>query len=462
LDNKPVQTSKKDEKKVLAWQLGVFIAMFILFIPTSIITLYLFNGSIKFMFIPLSLPLLYIGISSIKNKISIAKIRGQKGPSRDKTAVTFGWLIIGIVIIQLLFVFTSDATGISNLLTRGFTSSSSYVYEFLPIYDETYTKQIHRIDENSQFAELNIFTDISAGSSYQEIPLALNENMVLIAGAIGTPEGRVNPDLINASISTGKINWQTLIGTSAIAIDTSNVYAQLPNQPFGGAAGVVAFDMESGSKLWETVFNWRYAIGIDYLAITNNLLSVGTYNHGDEAFYSLEPASGKVKTVVKNRNDLFMIDDGTNYGWISRQLTAEGKSNWQTLFSSNKYSAQSFELAAPVVFNNLILVKNGTWNLGSVSAVRKTDGLKVWQYDQIIASNITVGGTITYFVTDTAKLIALGTQTGEVLGSVNFSPAFADDFDFSNNSIYVAAYNNFVTVYFEDTQQLSIIKFMSL
>jgi hypothetical protein len=441
--------------------MGVFIAAFILFIPTGIITLYLFNGSLKYIFIPLCIPFLYIGISSIKNRVSILRLRGQKWPSRETSAVTFGWLLIGVVTIQLLFVFISDSTPMSSFLTRFFVSPSSNGNQFLPIFDGTSTKQIYRIEDNSQFIEQKIFTEISAGGAYKEIPLAFYRNMVIFAGGIGSTDWAVNPDLINADISSGKINWQISIGTGVIAIDANNVYAQLPNKLFSSAAGVAAYDMVTGSKLWETTLDWRNAIGIDYLAITNDLLSVGTYNRGDDAFYVIEPASGKVETVVALSTDLFMIADGTDYQSSTRVIAARGASNWRTEFNTNIYSDQSFQSSAPVVTNDLILVKIGNWALGSAAAVRKTDGSIVWQNDQIITSNIAVGGSITYFVSDTSKLIAVNTETGKVLGSVNFAPSFADNHDFINTRIYVAAYNNIVAVYFEDTRQLSIIMFKS-
>src|SRR3990170_3402507 len=104
-NNRSFALSDEQEKKILAWQIGAFITAFVLFIPVSLITLYLFNGSIKYIFIPVSIPLLYIGVSSIKNQLSIIRMRGQKGPSRGRKAIVFGILIIVLLPIELLFIF---------------------------------------------------------------------------------------------------------------------------------------------------------------------------------------------------------------------------------------------------------------------------------------------------------------------------------------------------------------------
>jgi len=63
-----------------------------------------------------------------------------------------------------------------------------------------------------------------------------------------------------------------------------------------------------------------------------------------------------------------------------------------------------------------------------------------------------VNGPITYYVTQDAHLLAVDTQTGELLGQMQFTPVFPADFDFSNNVIIVAAANDVVAVYFPDQQ----------
>ncbi len=96
---------------------------------------------------------------------------------------------------------------------------------------------------------------------------------------------------------------------------------------------------------------------------------------------------------------------------------------------------------------------------GTVVAVREADSAVVWRYEQTVVSNVAVNGPITYFVTQDAQLVVVNTQTGELLGQMQFTPVFPADFDFSNNVIIVAAADDLVAVYFPDQQQLSIFRF---
>jgi outer membrane protein assembly factor BamB len=456
-DDPTNQSSEKEEKKILAWQIGVFAATFILFFPAGLITLYLFNGSIKYLFIFISIPLLYIGLSSIKNRVSIIRTRRHKGPSRGKSAVIFGAIALLSIVVELALIFIP---ALSSHFFRFIMPHPSSEFTQLPIMGST--SSFHKIKENSKFSEATVFSGISAWGDYKIVPLVLNDKTVFFAGAIGITGGSVNPLLISADWSTGEIKWQTLVGSGAITLDSNNIYAQTPNQPFDSAAGVAAYDLYSGQKKWQMIFDWRYALRIENLTFMNNLLHVATFNHEKVALYSLDPKSGAVQASEEKSgsDNVFLIDDGTAYKWTDEQLSASGKYNWKTTLENDSY-VRDFELAAPVVFDNLILVKNGYWSSGPVVALRKTDGSIVWEYEHPIISNIAVGGSYTYFITENAQLMALDTQTGEILGSTELIPGFADDFDFVNTSVFIAAQNDIVAIYFEDTHQLSIIKFNS-
>ena len=51
-------------------------------------------------------------------------------------------------------------------------------------------------------------------------------------------------------------------------------------------------------------------------------------------------------------------------------------------------------------------------------------------------------------------------KTGKFLNSLKFTPNFTEDFDFVNTSIYMAADDDIVAIYFEDTRQLSNFRFI--
>jgi hypothetical protein len=94
---------KDDEKRIIIFQYAAFLAAMLLFIPLSLLSLYLAN-SFKWgllMILPLHL---FIGISSVKHQVSILKPRGRGDYSRGKQAVTFGKLMIAGTIITAVII----------------------------------------------------------------------------------------------------------------------------------------------------------------------------------------------------------------------------------------------------------------------------------------------------------------------------------------------------------------------
>jgi hypothetical protein len=99
--NKPVI----NEEIVIRRQWIAFIAMFVLFFLAVLISVKVFVV-IKYIVLGVCIPILYLGTSSIKNRISIARLRGQKGYSRDTRAVVFGAIMLVMAIAYIVIVFT--------------------------------------------------------------------------------------------------------------------------------------------------------------------------------------------------------------------------------------------------------------------------------------------------------------------------------------------------------------------
>ena len=166
----------------------------------------------------------------------------------------------------------------------------------------------------------------------------------------------------------------------------------------------------------------EYATGIAHLALTESGLQIETYRCSKRASYLLDTETGEVKAFQA---------DVSKYG-----------------------------LDETLIYNDLILEKQGYGLPDAITARNRNDGTLIWQFDQEpVVSNIAIGGPITYFLTENVKLMALDTQTGAVLGILHFGPRFPPDFDFVNTSLLVAADQDIVAVYFEDSRQLSIFQF---
>lgn len=457
-----------EEKKAIRKQYGAMILAFILFFPTAIFVTNIFNGSFKYLFIPVSVPIYFVAISSIKNRISIIRPKGKKEPSRGKSAVRFGWILIVGLSIQLAFVLTPS---LSNFrFGVGGKNPFQKPYDNLLIYQTGESAILfYQMEEpsDSNFTEINTYENISTWGGYKAVPLIVFDDMVLFIGKISEKEDpAIVADLINADIETGAVNWQALSAQGFIAVNADQVYVEIEPQSFGGATGIKSYDIYSGEKKWETIFDYKFAIGIHNLTLASDGVNIETYHRGKGAFYVLDQDSGKITTFTSEEDGIFTIENGTTYEWYGRSLEASGDYNWQTRFDISAY--HYWELAAPVITDNLILVKNGYIDSSPVSAIRKSDGDIVWQFNQNVVSNIAVGGDITYFLTKETELFAVDTQTGSILGSVKFTPSFSEkytpnfsqDHDFLNTSIYVAADDDIVAIYFEDTRQLSIFRFL--
>lgn len=100
MDTKPVV----HEEVVIKRQQIAVIAAFILFAIGSFISLRLF-GVAKYGVLGVCIPMLYLGVSSIKNRISLVRLRGQKTYSRDTRAIVFGVIMIAFAIVYMVMVF---------------------------------------------------------------------------------------------------------------------------------------------------------------------------------------------------------------------------------------------------------------------------------------------------------------------------------------------------------------------
>jgi outer membrane protein assembly factor BamB len=457
------QESKKI-KDILGWQYKAFFSIFILFFPMTFLSIHIFNGSAKYGIAFLSIPIIFIGLSSIKNRVSIIRTKIQNKHSQGKKAALLGLLVLawGVFIFLVFVFFTPSPELIFRLASFGFINPPQK-YDALPIYIHTdESSQTYTFIPNPSFAEKRTFTDITSGGSSMSVPFAINDQSIFFIGYIGDNDTAFNNTLISADVSTGKINWQTTISSNFVCLDSKNIYAEAPTGYLESAVGIAAYDVSTGSEVWKTTFDYNNVSWIDYLALTpQSLLSVSASKNDNGEFYWIDPKNGKVQNTFKNQemNTLFMVNDGTFYTWDGEYVAAKGRINWKSQVFDKNYVRPSIDTSAPNVWNNLILVKSGYGSYSPITALRENDGSVAWKFDQYVVSNVAVDGSTSYFVTENAQLVAINTETGNVLGRMDFNPKFAKDFDYTNTSIFIAAHNQNIAVYFENTKQISIVHF---
>ena len=325
--------------------------------------------------------------------------------------------IVFFLSLLYLFLFTERFAPLRELVLP----TPTVVYESLPRFDENEEPYYQPITP-SPYTEINTFRDIVAWNNYpDENSLLLSGNTLLIAGYIEDEnksyEGRTSVDLVTGDINTGQVYWQARVGGNILATDGKYVFAETITDGFD-PVGITAYDLASGEITWQTTFEWWYALGVEFMVVRSPVLLVNTFNKGNSASYKLDLETGDL--IETNHDRLH-----------SKELVLDG-----LVFSKEDYD-----------------------RVGPIVTIQDNDGSFVWRYNQSVVSNIAIGGPVTYFVTQDAELVAVDTMTGDVLGSLSFTPAFPEDFDFWNNHIIVAANGDTVAVYFRDKRQLSLFHF---
>jgi outer membrane protein assembly factor BamB len=365
--------------------------------------------------------------NSNNNEILINSSTPPKPSKTSKKSLLIIGGVIGTFILLLfgsVFIFSLLINKFNQRMQEQIFSIPTPVqHENLSIYPAD-QKAFYQPVETSSFTPINTFKEIYTWSNYNQVPLLVNDDDIFIAGYLEELDNSwgsgINVAVISADINTGKVNWQAVAGSALLLKDSQRIYAEAPNA--FGAAGITAYDINTGNLVWETHFDYAYAVGIGHLTLTETDLVAETYYQGDNAIYTVDVETGEIKDVVKN---------------------------------TPRYADDEV-----VIYNGMRFEKQGYGVPDKVTATRIDDGSIIWEYDdEPVISNIAVGGAITYFLTEKNRLIALDTNTGEVIEFLAFAPRFSHDFDFVNMSIIVAADGDVVAVYYEDSQQLSVFRF---
>jgi hypothetical protein len=103
----PDNVREDKNKKVIKWQFRILITVFILAIPLTLISLKIYHTMRYGVIVPTILSLL-IGISSIKDRISILKPRWQKEYPIGKQAIIIGVFFLISEIIWIIFILSPN------------------------------------------------------------------------------------------------------------------------------------------------------------------------------------------------------------------------------------------------------------------------------------------------------------------------------------------------------------------
>lgn len=106
----PEDSRKVAEKAILRNQYMAIPVAFVLFFLSGIVSILIYGNDmvkiLRIIFPVAGLLQLFIGVSSIRNKVSIMRPKGRREHSTGRQAVLIGVLLILVFVIELLFLYS--------------------------------------------------------------------------------------------------------------------------------------------------------------------------------------------------------------------------------------------------------------------------------------------------------------------------------------------------------------------
>ena len=122
-----------------------------------------------------------------------------------------------------------------------FAMPTPVAYESLPVYSAE-EKSFYRPVEATTFTPIQTFKGISIWNYYNQNPILIIDDAIIIAGHIQEPGDAwgsgINVDLVSANINTGKVDWQGQAGSAFLLKDEKHIYAEAINNFSFRGAGV--------------------------------------------------------------------------------------------------------------------------------------------------------------------------------------------------------------------------------
>ncbi len=343
---------------------------------------------------------------------------------------------------MLLIIFIMFRASLDNPVIReAFATITPTPYENFPLYD-LYETPFYSPTGDSAFVPVINFKDITTWrynhfKELEPLPFLIDDDRLLFAGQLQEPDPLIldqfrllNSELLCIDINSGEVLWQDWIGNPNLILDENHILYTPSTRDFV-PAGLVAYDVVTGKKLWETRFPHDYGdIDTFYLIAPEIFVNVHL-GHGTYSSYILNSETGEIKQSFENE--------------------------------------RRFEGNSGVVSGEIILERH-YFGYGNVKAFSLAERNQLWELYKPVVSNIAIDNLTAFVVTMESQLLAVNINTGEILGSLQFSPAFDPNFDFFNPNYEktfdylneaptVAAGNNYVAIYFEDKKQLSVFHF---
>ena len=313
----------------------------------------------------------------------------------------------------------------------------------------------YKVIETSTLEELWAISNVFATQRYGNGLIATNGSLYIIGNLSGQRLAFLN----RLDLATGQQVWEVSDEIEASPVSTFN-----SNYIFIGAGArgrVTAYELESGNIAWKKSLSLIRTRHIFYMSAVGSDLYVN--RSGSTGFNILDIKNGRIQERGYTRGVFpifFATGDIIYHGRFGEFLVASNKVTndilWEVEFEKEI-------VQAPLFIDDIVLVRTDKSGfLGEVFAIDLATGKILWSSPRNIVSNVTAANNVAYYLTEDSHLIAVDILTGEMVGSVEFSPKITalEPIDQVNEDFSVAAYDEIVVVYFGSGSQLFAFRFL--
>lgn len=305
--------------------------------------------------------------------------------------------------------------------------------------------------------------DVFIEKADRAIFLSVNDNLAFFLGSM---EQKGIEYIFGLDAETGSVLWQA---ESDNYVPTS--FTTTADRVFIGyfTARISAYDAESGNKIWQT----RLSSSTDFLGretafgqptTIQNIIPASGYLYvsatgpGDnETARLLELSTGTANQTTNQRN---VVATDQNHRFLQPAPNLfqavdvdTGDTVWETTFEGGVFKE-------PAITDGMLFVKTGLYGQsGWVYAISKQTGALLWRTEKNVSTNVAASGEYVYYLTSDVQLQMINAVTGELVGSVDFSPNNLEGVATNLYDFYVVGDGNLIIVYFGDSRQLFAFRF---
>jgi outer membrane protein assembly factor BamB len=197
------------------------------------------------------------------------------------------------------------------------------------------------------------------------------------------------------------------------------------------------------------------------LVAGNNFVSIdgGGFSHW---YYLINSRTGKIVSK-QDKVELGLPSPPANFAyWYYHEAINTPQFIQESDIETLSLWAARFEktFQPPVLLNNMLFIREGEGTLlGNVLALNRQTGDTVWETDNNVVSNVAVSDSTAFFLTSSAELIAIDVETGQKVGSLQFTNGETQLGE--DRGYFVAASGGNVLVDLGDGRQLFAFRFLA-